>query len=579
MNDDLKRLEAKIDKLTERVRRVEERLFPGESTPPPSKAAPAEEREPVTTAAPGERVPATTVVSLVGRSLVVLGGAFLLRWLTQSEILPQKLGSVIGMIYALLWIAMADIKAGRGQRYSAVFHGVTGVCIAFPLLVEATTKLHYLTPVMSAILLPALIILGLVVAGRRKLRILAWIVTLPAAPLAFVLAVQTQVMTPFLSYLLVLGFVTLWLGYLRHWHLLATLMAAAANFGLALMVMDYVMTSKRTDVGQQQSLWEVLTLLFALIVLYLGSYCFRVFKRKRTITPLEIGQTLVALLIGLGGAAMVINASKVSMLPLGIICLALSVVLYAAAYGLLPRREPNRRNFLFYTLLALAMALMGCELSLTRPGAAVAFSSIALIAGVLANRISSPILFLHGATYLFMAIYRSGLLASIFDGFAGPSVNVDQWTFLPLLIALLVTAFYPWLPRPQGRLVDMYLGRRSADLLLFFTVIAMGGLLVSLVAQLIPYEEDTKTYRGLLASIRTGAVASSATLLAWCGRQPRFSNLTWLVYTILGLGAIKFIVEDIRAGGAATLFLSLGLFGGALIIAPRLLRKTEPSKD
>jgi len=238
MTDDIARLEKELEELSERLRRVEDKVFSGaDAAPdPPSASRPIEVRGPVAPSTPGEQVPAATILSYIGRSLIVLGGAFLLRWLTQAGILPQNIGSVIGMIYALTWIAMADFKAGRGQRYSAVFYGVTGALIALPLLVEATTKFHYLTATTSAILLPAFIILGLVVAGRRKLRSLAWIVTLPAIPLAFILARQTGSTTPFLISLLILGFVTLWLGYLRHWHILATLVAGAVNIGMARMV-------------------------------------------------------------------------------------------------------------------------------------------------------------------------------------------------------------------------------------------------------------------------------------------------------------------------------------------------------
>jgi hypothetical protein len=587
MSDDLKRLETRIEELTERLRRVEDKVFPGADEPPVPAAAQGqiEDREPVAPAKPeapakpGQRVTATAILSLTGRSLVVLGGAFLLRWLTQSGVLPQKIGSVIGMVYALLWIAVADIKAGRGQRHSAVFHGVTGALIALPLLVEATTKFHYLTPVMSAIHLPAFIILGLVVAGRRRLRLLAWIVTLPAAPLAFYLAIQTQAMTPFLISLLILGFVTLWLGYLRHWHVLATLMAGAANFGLALLVMEQAMMDRRAPVGPQPGLWEVLSLLFALVALYFGSYCFRVFKRKRTITPLEIGQTLAVVLIGLGGAALVINAVGRSMFPLGVGCLVLSIACYAAAYGLLPRRDPNRRNFLFYTLLALAMVLLGCEIALPRSAAAVVFAALALIAGALANRISSPVLFLHGAAYLIFAAFRSGLLTATVNGFAGPFAHIGEWIGVPILFALILTALYLWFPRPQGRSIDRYLGRRAVDVFLFITVFALGAFLVSLLAQLIPHEADTEAYRRFLASTRTGALSVSAVLLALASHRTRFRSLAWLVYTILVIGAVKLIVEDLAAGGAAMLFISLGLYGGTLIVAPRLLQHDRAQKD
>jgi hypothetical protein len=513
----------------------------------------------------------------VGRSLIVLGGAFLLRWLTQSRILPQEIGSLIGMIYALLWVAMADLTAGRGQRHSSAFHGITGALIALPLLVEATTKFRFLTPTSSAISLLAFVILGLVVAGRRKLRILAWIVALPAAPVAFVLAFRTQTLTPFLFSLLALGFVTLWLGYLRRWQILATLMAGAANFGLALVVLEQVYRPAAAE-GQEMSYQEALFLLFGLIAVYFGSYCFRVFKRKRTITALEIGQTLTVVLIGLGGAAAVLQARDHSMIPLGIGCLTLSAACYTAAFVFLPRRDPNRRNFLFFTLLALAMVLLGGELAFQRSVAAFAFTAIALAAGVMAKRISSPILYLHGAAYLVTAIVRSGLLVTTTHGFIGQSVAFEEWVSTTVLFALAVTILYPWLPRPHGRRVDTFLGRRSVDLFLFVTVLAIGGILVSLVMQLVPLLADPDVQRGALASTRTGVFALSASTLAWCSCKRRFRNVTWLVYTILVLGAIKILFEDVAVGGASTLFLSFGLYGGALILGPRFLRKAEDRK-
>jgi hypothetical protein len=43
------------------------------------------------------------------------------------------------------------------------------------------------------------------------------------------------------------------------------------------------------------------------------------------------------------------------------------------------------------------------------------------------------------------------------------------------------------------------------------------------------------------------------------------------VYTILVIAAVKLLLEDVAAGGAATLFISFGMYGGALILAPGLL--------
>jgi hypothetical protein len=580
MNDDVTRLERKVEELAERLRRIEEHLYEDGDSSFRHETSPKRRDDVETTVVSSskEAFSATAIVSLVGRSLIVLGGAFLLRWLTQSGILPQEVGSLIGMVYALVWIAMADITAGKNQRYSAAFHSVTGAMIALPLLVEATSKLHFLPPAASSASLAAFVILGLLVAGRRKLRILAWIVAVPAAPTAFVLASQTKVLTPFLLSLLVLGFFTLWLGYVRRWMALAALMAFAANIGMLLLVLDHVKNAKASGV-LTMGLWEALLLLVGLIVVYFGSYCYRVFKRKRTITVLEIGQTLTVFFIGLGGTAVVVNARGQSMLPLGIVCLVLSAACYGAAYGFLPRIDPNRRNFLFFTLLALAMYLLACELLFDRPIAAVIFATTALLAGAIAKPIASPVLYVHGATYSFAAIVRSGLLATAVKGLVGPSLPTSPWVSVPILAALAATIVYPWFPRPQGRAIDVFLGRRAVELLSLIAVVAVGVAMVALITTWLPLPRSEESYRVALATARTIVLALAAATLAWGSRRARYHYMAWPVYALLALGAVKIVFEDVRTGGSAIMFLAFGLYGGALILAPRLLRKAGDRKS
>jgi len=51
--------------------------------------------------------------------------------------------------------------------------------------------------------------------------------------------------------------------------------------------------------------------------------------------------------------------------------------------------------------------------------------------------------------------------------------------------------------------------------------------------------------------------------------------LTWLAYPVLVGGFLKLLFEDLRYGEPLALFLALAMYGGALIITPRWLRK-EP---
>ncbi|HEY3359041.1 MAG TPA: hypothetical protein VGQ83_37670, partial [Polyangia bacterium] len=78
---------------------------------------------------------------------------------------------------------------------------------------------------------------------------------------------------------------------------------------------------------------------------------------------------------------------------------------------------------------------------------------------------------------------------------------------------------------------------------------------------------------GALAAVRTAALVAVALLCAGLGHGRRRLELVWATYVALGAAALKILVQDVPNGRPATLFLALGLFGGALIVAPRLVRR------
>src|SRR5512134_799346 len=80
--------------------------------------------------------------ALVGRSLVALGGAYLLRALTAAGLLPELGGVLLAFVYALFWLALAHRAGSRARTASASFHGATAVGIRLPLLWEATSRFH-----------------------------------------------------------------------------------------------------------------------------------------------------------------------------------------------------------------------------------------------------------------------------------------------------------------------------------------------------------------------------------------------------------------------------------------------------
>ena len=93
-----------------------------------------------------------SLATLLGRSFIVFGGAFLLRALTESGKLPGAVGVGLGLLYSLIWLVAAD-RAAASNRVSASFHGVTATLVALPLVWEATARFHLVTPSGGALML------------------------------------------------------------------------------------------------------------------------------------------------------------------------------------------------------------------------------------------------------------------------------------------------------------------------------------------------------------------------------------------------------------------------------------------
>ena len=75
---------------------------------------------------------------------------------------------------------------------------------------------------------------------------------------------------------------------------------------------------------------------------------------------------------------------------------------------------------------------------------------------------------------------------------------------------------------------------------------------------------------GVVATIRTAAIAAVALALGRFASAARFHESLWLLYPVLAAGGLKLLVEDFPRSKPATLFLALAMYGGALIVAPRL---------
>jgi len=576
MDDRLSRLESSVLALERTVRALEQRLtvierqlpaFTSAGMPPePHGLVPPPESSPDGAPALPGRYDLVAILSFAGRSFIALGGAYLLRALTDSAILPHGPGVALGLAYGIAWFVAADRAGAAGRGLSAWFHGLVASIIAFPLLWEVTVRFKFLGPEATAAAVALVTGLGLAVAVRQSLRAIAWTATISALFTALALVAGTGVVIPFALTLIALGLATLWLGYARHWILLRWPAALAADIAVLALTLRIASRSWGDSPG------HVIAVQLLLLTGYVASIAVRTIVRARDVNAFEVVQALAALAVGFGGAVYVAHVSGAGEEALALANLAFAGACYGVAFAFVARRQGRRRNFYFYSTFALILVLVSGTLLLASDRLALAWAALAVATAAAARQSGRATLNVHAAVYVLAAASISGLLGSASYALIGP-VTVAWPPFSAAGLAVLGAAAVCWLipssPAPDwGEYV-----RLPRAVIAVVLVWALGGWIVALAAPLLSGVPGAGADAGAVATIRTSVLAAAALALAWTGRHERFSESTWLLYPVLVAGGIKLLLEDLPQSNPSTLFVALALYGIALIAAPRMGRR------
>lgn len=565
MDDRLSRVESQVHELERTVARFERRLTAIEHehpAPEPAGAAILDVEQPLTAQAGGRHDEAAATISLVGRTFVALGGAYLLRALTDSAIVPQRIGIALGVAYALVWLVATDRAGGRSRQLSAAFHALVAILIVFPLLWEATVRFRDLTPAGGALALSMVTAIGLGIAVHRNLQAVAWIVTLAALPTAIASISMTGELVPFAVYLIALGVATLWLGYAWDWVWL--------RWPAALVADATVLALTMAGVGRESAASPAAIVAVQMLLLngYLASIVVRTIIRARDVIGFEIVQALASLAAGFGGAVYIAEYTGSGATMLAFINLAFGIGCYVV--GFMFMRQGRPRNFCFYSSLAIVLVITSSTLLLTADALALVSVFLAVSATWSAGRVSNGTLMVHAVAYLVVAGIASGLLAAA--GFALVAPPSVQWLpFSGTAIVVVLGSGMCWVLSPAVLTGPVY-ARLPRAVVALLLIVGGAGVLVARLASLLPHADGTPVDAGAVATLRTAALAGAAVALAWAGQRERFRESRWLLYPVLAAGGIKLLVEDLPRSKPETLFVALAVYGLALIAAPRLLR-------
>ena len=509
------------------------------------------------------------ILSLVGRLLLVLAGGFFLRAVTDSGAIPVAVGIALAFAYAVVWLVMSDRAGARGQIPNAVFHSLGAALVAFPLLVEATTRFKVLTGSTSVLVLAALSAAFLVVAWRRRLRAVAWITVVGALPASAAILVQTGVVAPFALYLIGLGLATLWLSYSTGWWGGRWPVALAADLAVV------GVTLRALEPEQLDSPAAAVLLQLLLLVGYLGSTAIRTLVRGHAVSRFEVVQTAAAMLVSLGGAVYMARATGAAPVALGAAAVVVGTACYGVAVAVVDRRKGSTLNFYFYTSLALVLVLAGFSIAVDGVWSGAVFALFGVLATALWSRLGRLFTLLHGAVYIVAAGVVAGSLGycarTLVAGAEGPWAVPDAVMLVVLVASGLSAGLAAMRATADGD--ELAIGTRFLITIVF--VWTAGGSLTGYIAPVAGGLADRSIDPGVLATVRTGVLSVGTLVIAWLGAHARFREWGWLVYPLLiGIG-LKLLTQDFKHSRPATLFVALALYGVALIIAPRLRRRVE----
>lgn len=475
-----------------------------------------------------------------------MGGAYLLRAITDLQVVPRAIGIGAGLAYALSWIWIADRHAGRGNRRAAIFDTILGSLILFPIVWEATVRFHVFTaPLASGIVVAGALAL-LVVAARHNLQVIAWMASAGVIACATGLAFETRIMAGSLTSVALIGAVTWFLSERHGWRMVAWPAAIETNLlGVAIFVLVLLQVV-------HDDLREVIAALMTAFVAYAIALVWRCTRVDAVV------QAVAVVVIDLIAAFILAQRYPLVGALLPLVAIAGAFAAYVMAIRAPDGTPPVARAM--FSGSALMMMLIG---SAFLGGDGVVWSLLAIAAAVLSIRLEAMQLVFHTAGYAIAAAASAGLLTASARVFAGlgpgdhPISAARAVTFAGIAAATAIII--------RSQLREERLDVRIARVLLIANAAVLAvGVAAYAGAELVGGEAARA------AAVRTIIVGATAAALAYLARLPHLADLGMVVYPLLIAGGVKMLIEDFRAGRPTTLFITLAIYGGVLVLVARL---------
>jgi hypothetical protein len=496
------------------------------------------------------------VIPVVGRALLGIAGAYLLRAIAESGAVPPLAAAITALAYAGFWL-FSSSRAGDSHAFNTTAYALTAAIIISPMLWETTVRFQVLSPAVTAAFLVCFVAGGSVLAWPRNLAIVTTITTVAGVGTALALIFATHALVPFTTALLMIAAVIEYAACRDHY--LGERWVVALTADLSIVILTAIAAGPRGWPQGYEAIpvAGVLAMLMALPLIYVASIGYRTLQRRIEINVFEIAQAAAAVIAALIGVIRVTRGE----IPAGVVCLLAGAACYLIAMVPFGRALPARTRHA-YTTFGLLLVLAGTSLVASDPAAAIAWSSLALVSTWHGTRVDSLPLRIHAAAYLLAAAVVSQLLTYANDAMVGAAVISPRRNIAASITACAAAASWALAGRPMS-----IAARIPAVAVAGIVCWAFTGLLVAaVIAQLGAVNTP------LVGSIRTALLCVLAVALPAAASRWRRPELVWLVYPVMGFGALKLVLQDFANGRPATVALSLLFYGATLMFLPARVR-------
>ncbi len=504
---------------------------------------------------------AVGLLPVLGRALLGIAGAYVLRAVVESGVLPPLPVAGLALAYTFLWV----VWAARAERRSAMAGGlyaVTAVLILGPMLWELMERFGTLSASVSATVVSLFAIAAGAIAWRHARSAAGDVLFAGLSVVAVVLAASTHALLPFAVALLAMALLSK--VRILHgqygWNRIVVALAVDAGVGLLLFI--YSAPEAMHPEYPPASRWALLLPGLVLFAMDAATVGWTAMWERRTMRVWQVLQAMIAFL--LAAVSVLTFAPQVGGRLLGAGCLVLSAACYGASFRLF-RRAEETRNFRVYSAWSGALLLAGMLWSLPAAWAAVGLAAAAVTVVVLGVRLECITLDFHGVMFLLAGALAAGMPALLVRAFAE---TAPQWPPVSFLVVTVAAAasYVASRERPGEAWREQILHLTPA------AVAACGASVLLVQGMLGVMARGVALSDAHAALLRTVALCAIALALAYAGARWERLEATRIAYAAVIFMAVKLFYEDLREGRMEFIAGSIFLFAVTLIAVPQLGR-------